>query len=158
MPITTTFSLFKLFQRFGISAIGHFGQFFLVFDPVKDSSAQSNTKHPSRFNRFCLFPLSILLYIYLDTIYQIWDNGFVYLPDSMPTLFTHRIYPKILWPITDVMMIVGLWMPTMTFVCLLFDRMDKHQKLFMFMDDKKPVDAANAPIITQNGKGKIENQ
>lgn len=103
-----------------------------------------------------LVPLANLAYIYLNTLWQFAANGFRYDPWGMPTLFTHRISPQSLWPITDVVLICGLWMPTNTFLCLYWDNncWEVYRKCLLLIDYRLRVGArSGAPEVTQNGKG-----
>ncbi len=102
-----------------------------------------------------LVPLANLAYIYLNTLWQFAANGFRYDPWGMPTLFTHRISPQSLWPITDVVLICGLWMPTNTFLCLYWDNncWEVYRKCLLLIDYRRVGARSGAPEVTQNGKG-----
>ncbi len=63
-------------------------------------------------------------------------------------LFAHRIFPRRMWPISDVMMEIGLLMPISIYGCLLLDPgLGDKFKMYLFVDAK----TGNAELV-QNSR------
>src|SRR4051794_3261490 len=113
----------KLFNFVGLiiqTLSSHIKVIFYDFDPVKDTSqneygqlmikpAHESHLYRNRINLNHVFPALLTIYITLDTAYIFYENDFTYETKGMPLLFSHKIFPKLLWMEGDIIHLVALY-------------------------------------------------
>lgn len=108
---------------------GHISAFYYNLDQVKDySTLKSNQINISNalpiiktFNWQYFIPLFTTLHIILDSFYIIASNEFQYSVDNMDELYPHKVLPRAIWPIGDIIFVFVAVMPLLIFSSLFID-------------------------------------
>ncbi len=158
---------------------GHFRTLYLDLDPVKDAHIyqisryylfqQQQPKTPSFSNRAALtsfhipylFPTLTMLYLAVDSALILRQIGFQ-LGNTSTTaafLFSHRIFPKELWPQSDTMALLGVALAGFIYVCLLVTpKLEEKYIMYLFDNGNKNQRNSNGVVeLIQNGRGKVFN-
>lgn len=148
--------------------MSHFQTMYTALDAVKNvqtyktyknnfKSKQAISKSVDLKNKFFItfriqmhyiFPEVITLYIVLDSLYTLYFNNFNYSETSMPTLFSHLIFPKELWKVGDISMAFIFISALITYFNLIIDKEVDNKYIMYFVTNHKDNDL----IIIQNNQ------
>src|SRR5690625_3021097 len=81
----------------------HLQVFYCDLDPLQHVEDRSQvdtvrTHLTQPRNNHYLFPFALSLYIFLDSLYILYNAGFKYSSHGLPDLFIHRITSEEFWP------------------------------------------------------------
>ncbi len=143
----------------------HFQTLLIALDAVKDVKvlknnkrrltkdqiiklANSKTKKPFQIHSHYILPEISALYIFLDSLYIYYCNDFHYSNTSMPTLFSHLIFPNELWKVADISLFFIFLDTLITYLNLIFDQpVDGKYIMHLFVDHQNK---ENKHTIVQN--------
>ncbi len=132
----------------------HFQTLLVDFDAVKNvpilktnkkncfiknkiyKSDETNSKIYKVFqiHKHFILPEMSALFIFIDSFYVYYCNHFQYSDKSMPTLFSHIIFPNELWRVSDVSLFFIFLGSLITYLNLMFgQQIDSKYLMYLFL-------------------------
>lgn len=140
----------------------HIRTLYCNLDQVQEVKTYSektsfNEKHhfKSRYDYQYILPILLGIYVLLDCIVIIVDNG-GYSHTEMPQLFTHLISPREMWQTTDVIMGIGFLMfPSIYGRLLLCPKLSAQYQMYLLLRKHNTNDEMNTIKMYCGIKGKF---
>ncbi len=138
----------------------------------EDKYASSKSGHQTNYHRLLYShnylnyapPVLVSLYVIIECVVILSQNGFKYSTTAMPRFFSHRFMLKAIWQIGDAVVFMALANSVYVFFSLFFDPLFSPKLVMYLFEDKEKTSSANekggncsstaaAAVIVQNGKG-----
>ncbi len=139
--------------------VNHIQTLYNDLDPLKVCSSKvqkfvntSTVSNSTEYNWQYLVPFLLGLYVLVDCLYILFENGLHYSFEEMPQLLSHLISPRELWQTTDVTMGIGFFILPIIYGCLMvLPKLDHNCKIFQIVDkhDHRRI------VMLCNGKGRF---
>lgn len=155
----TVFSVLHFFvvhlksHYFPLDSMRHFNSSEQFNSEFSKTKSKLNWKDRFYANFQYSIPFFSLLMLNVDTVFVFRSHSYHYNSTGMPDLFTHKVFPSIMWPLGDLEMVMGIETEFAIYGLLLLVG-PVPTKLLIYVIPKNVIEnQKNSYVLVQNGKG-----